>query len=336
MPSVTPDSGRLPYFTSHTSPSSPYNRTEDPPEFSPTLPGGHKLKLPIIGFSEEGAPLITAGTLASLLLSHPNLSQSSTTILDPKGDHACHSDTISRSYSASPVLSEAAGDMEYSSSSSIERMPDMKFQPQLDFCQHYDKIYILDCRFQFEFNGGHLPSARNITTFQQVIDLLLPSISSSLNVLIPLNEMTRNPDNVPIMQERVLLIFHCEFSQSRGPEYFARFRELERTLHDYPELCFPESYVLFGGYNAFYSIFANLCVGQGYIRMSDTRWTQECTVGLKQRKEEKRLGKVFPDLISFCIIIVSLLVLFPCILLLNIYPPIILLYNTFTIIPTSV
>ena len=58
-----------------------------------------------------------------------------------------------------------------------------------------------------------------------------------------------------------VIIFHCEFSQKRGPSMYQALRELDRRLHAdlYPLLFFTEIYVLEGGYKLFYETYPNLC-----------------------------------------------------------------------------
>ena len=55
-----------------------------------------------------------------------------------------------------------------------------------------------------------------------------------------------------------LVVFHCEFSQKRGPRAFRALRNTDRqkNLKTWPRLDFPEIYILEGGYSAFFSEFA--------------------------------------------------------------------------------
>lgn len=60
----------------------------------------------------------------------------------------------------------------------------------------YDVLHIIDCRFPYEFEGGHIKSAVNINTTDELDKLLLQPATTD---------------------KRVLLIFHCEFSSKRAP-----------------------------------------------------------------------------------------------------------------------
>jgi len=54
-----------------------------------------------------------------------------------------------------------------------------------------------------------------------------------------------------------LIIFHCEFSQKRGPRAFRNLRSKDRAANiaNFPHLDYPEIYVLEGGYCNFYPQF---------------------------------------------------------------------------------
>ena len=56
-------------------------------------------------------------------------------------------------------------------------------------------------------------------------------------------------------EKRILLVFHCEFSSERGPRMCRFVRERDRVLNDYPNLHYPELYVLKGGYKDFFPHF---------------------------------------------------------------------------------
>ena len=110
---------------------------------------------------------------------------------------------------------------------------------------YFKKIYIIDYRFKYEFDGGHIKNA-----------IWLSDISN-------LQEMFFDK---PI--ESALIIFHCEFSHNRGPAAASAFRSLDRTinLHRYPYHFYPDVYILHGGYSEFYQEYPELCDG-GYTPM---------------------------------------------------------------------
>jgi M-phase inducer tyrosine phosphatase len=64
-----------------------------------------------------------------------------------------------------------------------------------DFDHAYDKKIIIDCRFEYEYDGGHIDGARNFCEKEQLAEELFHTSPSS----------------------RTLLIFHCEYSAHRAP-----------------------------------------------------------------------------------------------------------------------
>ncbi|MED6259067.1 hypothetical protein ATANTOWER_016541 [Ataeniobius toweri] len=113
-----------------------------------------------------------------------------------------------------------------------------------------DQIIIIDCRYPYEFEGGHIKGARNLHQEDQVEDFLL---------------------NTPIIpscpEKRVVIIFHCEFSSERGPRMCRFVRERDRAMNEYPKLHYPELYILKGGYKDFFPYFQTQCEPQSYRPM---------------------------------------------------------------------
>lgn len=58
----------------------------------------------------------------------------------------------------------------------------------------------------------------------------------------------------------------------RAPDLWSTLRNLDRHINidKYPQLCYPESYVLEGGFSKFYGQHQNLCSGQ-YLRMDQNK-----------------------------------------------------------------
>ena len=96
-------------------------------------------------------------------------------------------------------------------------------------------VLIIDCRYPYEFHGGHIQGAVNIYTKETIHEELLSSTSRHRN-------------------EQTIVIFHCEFSLERAPNMYRFLREQDRAVHAdrYPQLHYPEMYVLHGGYKTFY------------------------------------------------------------------------------------
>ncbi|KAG4302370.1 hypothetical protein PCANB_001366 [Pneumocystis canis] len=91
-----------------------------------------------------------------------------------------------------------------------------------------DEYVIVDCRFEYEYNGGHIIGAVNINT------------KDALDALFLNNPKTR----------RCLIVFHCEYSSHRAPRLALYLRNRDRQLNmqrsfyeKYKERCEPQNYV---------------------------------------------------------------------------------------------
>ena len=74
--------------------------------------------------------------------------------------------------------------------------------------------------------------------------------------------------------KRDILVFHCEFSSKRGPDYCAKLRTKDRNVIKdvYPGLHYPEVYLLLKGYKEFWTHHPDLCEG-GYTEMDNPRFS---------------------------------------------------------------
>ncbi|XP_039244279.1 M-phase inducer phosphatase 2-like isoform X3 [Pipra filicauda] len=85
--------------------------------------------------------------------------------------------------------------------------------------------------------------------------------------------------------KRVIIIFHCEFSAHRGPKMCRFLREKDRSCHEYPQLHYPELYVLKGGYRDFFLQYPTHCEPQDYRPMEHGAFQEE----LRQFRSQSRL-----------------------------------------------
>ncbi|XP_047114374.1 M-phase inducer phosphatase-like isoform X1 [Schistocerca piceifrons] len=130
---------------------------------------------------------------------------------------------------------------------------------------------IVDCRYPYEYDGGHIQGARNLYTKDQIwkefVDIQRPSNRSS------------NGDDqyVSSDEKRNILIFHCEFSSERGPNMTRFLRNCDRTRNKdiYPALNYPEIYLLDGGYKNFFENHSDLCEPRAYQPMRDPKFESD-------------------------------------------------------------
>ncbi|XP_017134151.1 cdc25-like protein phosphatase twine [Drosophila elegans] len=108
---------------------------------------------------------------------------------------------------------------------------------------------IIDCRYPYEFLGGHIKGARNLYTRGQIQEFF-PSLKSN-------------------QEDRRIYVFHCEFSSERGPKLlrFLRSNDRSQHAHNYPTLDYPELYILHNGYKEFFGLYAQLCEPSQYVPM---------------------------------------------------------------------
>ena len=69
-------------------------------------------------------------------------------------------------------------------------------------------------------------------------------------------------------QKRIIPVFvmHCEFSSKRGPKFYKHIRNLDRLQNIYPQLSYPQLYVLKGGFEQFYIDHPSFCTGEDTYR----------------------------------------------------------------------
>ncbi|KAL3289934.1 hypothetical protein HHI36_023317 [Cryptolaemus montrouzieri] len=120
-----------------------------------------------------------------------------------------------------------------------------------EYADVVDSFKVIDCRYPYEFNGGHIEGAINIYTKDQCLELLQQQSATAT-------------DN-----KRHILIFHCEFSSERGPNLFRYLRQQDRSRNEaaYPSLQYPEIYLLEGGYKHFFTEYSHMCIPVAYKQM---------------------------------------------------------------------
>ncbi|KAL8784604.1 MAG: hypothetical protein Q9213_003859 [Squamulea squamosa] len=131
----------------------------------------------------------------------------------------------------------------------------------------YDQSIIVDCRFEYEYTGGHIEGAINVNSKEELANKLFKPATSS----------------------RTLLIFHCEYSAHRAPLMAKFLRHKDRAInsHRYPLLTYPEVYILDGGYSAFFQEHRFRCSPQNYVEMGAKEHASACERGLGRIKQHR-------------------------------------------------
>lgn len=68
------------------------------------------------------------------------------------------------------------------------------------------EFHVIDCRFDYEYNGGHIEGATNLTTAEAAVDFFLKEVDP------PVASISGDG-----YEPKTIIIFHCEFSAKRGP-----------------------------------------------------------------------------------------------------------------------
>ncbi|KAJ6445978.1 M-phase inducer phosphatase [Purpureocillium lavendulum] len=139
------------------------------------------------------------------------------------------------------------------------------------YAEQFDQKMVIDCRFEYEYDGGHIDGAVNHNDKE-----LLAS------------QLFQTP-----MDGRTLLIFHCEYSAHRAPLMARHVRSEDRTVNaeHYPRLTYPEVYILDGGYSGFFADFPSRCYPPEYVEMNDEKHQRTCEREMGRLKARKGLGR---------------------------------------------
>jgi len=124
-----------------------------------------------------------------------------------------------------------------------------------DYKQELGDYVVLDARYPYEFEGGHIENAESAYVKEKLFHKLFNSQECANKVLI----------------------IHCEFSSERGPKLMRAIREHDRLLNkqNYPSLNYPEMYLLEGGYKSFYENHVDMCEPKSYLPMHHDNHRQD-------------------------------------------------------------
>jgi M-phase inducer tyrosine phosphatase len=124
------------------------------------------------------------------------------------------------------------------------------------FDDQYSQRMVIDCRFEYEFEGGHIDGAVNYNDKELLTSQLFQTS----------------------LPGKTLLIFHCEYSAHRAPIMARHVRKQDRATNaeQYPKLTYPEVYILDGGYSSFFAEHRARCFPQNYVGMDSKEHAYTC------------------------------------------------------------
>ncbi|KAK6455768.1 uncharacterized protein RJT20DRAFT_3434 [Scheffersomyces xylosifermentans] len=147
-----------------------------------------------------------------------------------------------------------------------------------EYKDEFDEIVVVDCRFKYEYDGGHILDAKNISTKKDLETEFLSGL---------------HKDGPNEKEKRRLVIFHCEFSVFRGPTMASHLRKVDRRIHidSYPYLKYPDIVVLEGGYKEFFRKYSKHCFPRGYVEMKDVNHEKNCESEMHRVRQESKLTR---------------------------------------------
>ncbi|KAJ9480965.1 hypothetical protein VN97_g12548 [Penicillium thymicola] len=118
---------------------------------------------------------------------------------------------------------------------------DGKFEDQ------FDHLLVIDCRFKYEYGGGHIDGVINYDDKENLVE-----------------EFFKAP------KSRTALVLHCKHSTYRAPIMARYLRHQDRAINvdTYSNLTYPDMYILNGGYSSFFACNHKLCLPQTYVEMA--------------------------------------------------------------------
>ena len=156
---------------------------------------------------------------------------------------------------------------------------------EIDFEIPFSRFIVIDSRFTYEYSGGHFKDAWHV----QDKDLIL-------------NIFDSNKPKINESRDDLCFIFHCEYSQARGPQACHLLREIDRKYNEnyYPKLGFPHTYILHGGYKAFWEAYKddtkcnlfNLLLPFGYVSMFDEKYRTQMQIHNTWRQKTWKSSKL--------------------------------------------
>ncbi|XP_034487680.1 M-phase inducer phosphatase isoform X2 [Drosophila innubila] len=166
---------------------------------------------------------------------------------------------FSKTY-ALPLMEGRHRDLKSISSDTVARLLKGEFDQQVA------SYRIIDCRYPYEFEGGHIQGAKNLYTHEQILEEFLTAQQTEL----------QQQQNADAGNKRNIIIFHCEFSSERGPKMsrFLRNLDRERNTNAYPALHYPEIYLLHNGYKEFYETQSEMCLPSAYRPMLEPAYNE--------------------------------------------------------------
>uniref|UniRef100_A0A182JXC2 protein-tyrosine-phosphatase n=1 Tax=Anopheles christyi TaxID=43041 RepID=A0A182JXC2_9DIPT len=237
----------------------------EPPGISPVQSKRSKMQMDAVSFAPPAVNALDSPSRTTVLAAVPkkvvyqkSISMNDAQIMTALSRSSSEPDLIgdfSKSY-VLPLMDGQHRDLKSISGDTMARLV------RGDYNDKIASFKIIDCRYPYEYDGGHIRGAKNLYTQEQIIEELIKSKTE------PPKVADNGQDGA---MRRHIIVFHCEFSSERGPKLSRFLRNHDRILNadSYPALHYPEMYLLHGGYKEFFKAHAALCDPIAYRPMLD-------------------------------------------------------------------
>lgn len=176
------------------------------PAFSPTQSKRFKCESPIISEDKENAiniPTIIPSTDVAPVrhMLRKSISMNDANIMSALARSSSEPDLIgdfSKPFCL-PLMSGRHRDLKSISHETMAKLL------RGDYDKTVGSFRIVDCRYPYEFEGGHIAGAENLYTQEEILNALVKPMNGSASV-------------VTDGAKRNIIVFHCEFSSERGPK----------------------------------------------------------------------------------------------------------------------
>ncbi|KAF8385976.1 cdc-25.1 [Pristionchus pacificus] len=164
---------------------------------------------------------------------------------------------------------------------------------KLGLDEFHRKYVLIDCRYPYEYEGGHIKNAINLHDNSDLPALFFPpeSILDDIDASSNDSEKTTSSSIVPSKKEKTpvppphrrIPVFYCEYSQKRGPTMAHDLRSIDRrrNIDRYPDINYDVMYLLECGYRNFFNTFNE---------SNCELFSSHCAY-VEMKQEKKELGK---------------------------------------------
>jgi len=152
-----------------------------------------------------------------------------------------------------------------------------------NFDEKIEKYVIMDCRYDYEYTGGHIQSAIHMSP-EQIFDYFR-DMPEPVRASVP-------------GKRKLVIIMHCEYSTVRAPACIRLLRHYDRSVNhlrgfNWPLCSFPDIYLLDGGYRKFFDNHKLYCEPQHYVPENAKQHQMSRVLHKRTRKEQLRRTQSF-------------------------------------------